>query len=124
MRRAVTPLTGLQVVFRAPLWPLLGQLRYVLYSVTTPSAPGAFFPAGPDDRWVYAPGVAMNDVTTAHADVLAAMIRVGAGADVDVGIERVVRSTRPARSLPGSASGGPFSLETRRIGSRRAAERG
>ena len=56
-------LTGLQVVFRAPLWPLLGQLRYVLYSVTTPSAPGAFFPAGPDDRWVYAPGVAMTHVT-------------------------------------------------------------
>ena len=80
------PLTGLQVVFRAPLWPLLGQLRYVLYSVTTPSAPGAFFPAGPDDRWVYAPGVAAK---SEDVDVLTAMIRVGAGADVDVRLERV-----------------------------------
>ena len=79
-------LAGLQVVFRAPLWPLLGERRYVLYSVTTPSAPGAFFPAGPDDRWVYAPG---TDRMNEDAGVLAAMIRAGAGADVAVRIERV-----------------------------------
>jgi len=76
----------LQVLFRSPLWRLLGDRRYVLYSVTTPSAPGAFFPAGPDDRWVYAPGI---DRTNEAPDVLAAMIRAGAGADVDVRIERV-----------------------------------
>ena len=79
-------LAGLQVVFRAPLWPLLGERRYVLYSVTTPSAPGAFLPAGVDDRWVYAPGA---DEMHEDAGALAAMIRVGAGADVDVRIERV-----------------------------------
>ena len=80
------PLAGLQVLFRSPLWRLLGDRRYVLYSVTTPPAPGAFFPAGPDDRWVYAPGI---DRTNEDPDVLAAMIRAGAGADVDVRIERV-----------------------------------
>jgi 2-polyprenyl-6-methoxyphenol hydroxylase-like FAD-dependent oxidoreductase len=79
-------LAGLQVVFRAPLWQLLGERRYVLYSVTTPSAPGAFFPAGVDDRWVYAPGA---DTMNEDAGALAAMIRAGAGADVDVRIERV-----------------------------------
>ena len=38
---------------RAPLWPLLGVRRYALYWVT--ETPGLFLPAGPDDRWVYAP---------------------------------------------------------------------
>ena len=46
---------GVQVVFRAPLRELLGDVRYALYSVTTPAAPGLFLPAGPDDRWVYGP---------------------------------------------------------------------
>ena len=78
-------LAGVQVVFRAPLWELLGERRYVLYSVTTPSAPGAFFPAGPDDRWVYAPG---TDRSNEDPDALAAMIRAGAGFDVDVRVER------------------------------------
>jgi putative polyketide hydroxylase len=85
-------LAGLQVVFRAPLWQLLGERRYVLYSVTTPSAPAAFLPAGVGDRWVYAPGAdAMNE----DADALAAMIRVGAGADVEVRIERVGQFRSP-----------------------------
>ena len=52
---ADTGLSGVQVVFRAPLWELLGDLRCVLYSVTSPSAPGIFLPAGATDRWVYGP---------------------------------------------------------------------
>ena len=48
---------GVQVVFRAPLWDLLGDLRYGLYVVTTPEAPGLFLPAG-RDRWVYGPDAA------------------------------------------------------------------
>jgi hypothetical protein len=44
---------GVQAVFRAPLWPLLGDVRYGMYYVRTPDAPGTFLPAGRDDRWVY-----------------------------------------------------------------------
>ena len=53
--------SGVQVVFRAPLWQLLGDLRYALYVVSTPGAPGLFLPAGRDDRWVYGPS-ASEDV--------------------------------------------------------------
>ena len=56
-RAATGAYGGVQVLFRAPLWALLGDLRYALYVVTTPDAPGLFLPAGPDDRWVYGPAL-------------------------------------------------------------------
>jgi 2-polyprenyl-6-methoxyphenol hydroxylase-like FAD-dependent oxidoreductase len=46
MRDREGALGGVQVVFRAPLWRLLGNLRYALYVVTTETAPGLFLPAG------------------------------------------------------------------------------
>jgi putative polyketide hydroxylase len=42
------------VLFRAPLWELLGTHRYGIYSVDHPEGPGTFLPAGRDDRWLYA----------------------------------------------------------------------
>ena len=83
--------SGVQVVFRAPLWELLGDLRYALYVVSTPGAPGLFLPAGADDRWVYGPS-ASEDVerTPDFGEArLAALIREGAGVDVDPRIERI-----------------------------------
>lgn len=83
---------GLQVVFRAPLWPLLGSSRYALYHVTTPAAPGLFLPAGPDDRWVYGPTLATEDAQSADLEPthLAEAIRQGAGVvDLDLHIERI-----------------------------------
>ena len=83
--------SGLQVVFRAPLWEMLGELRYALYVVSTPSAPGVFLPAGRGDRWVYGPSSSedvdrMPDFGEAR---IAALIREGAGVDLDPHIERM-----------------------------------
>jgi 2-polyprenyl-6-methoxyphenol hydroxylase-like FAD-dependent oxidoreductase len=54
------PMTGpdrlseaLTVQFRAPLWQVLGERRYGIYSVTRPGAEGVFLPAGGGDRWLY-----------------------------------------------------------------------
>ena len=44
---------GAQVLFRAPLWDVLGEHRYGIYSVTRADAGGVFVPAGRGDRWLY-----------------------------------------------------------------------
>ena len=67
MRDHVGAYGGVQVVFRAPLWNLLADLRYALYFVTTPVAPGLFLPAGRDDRWVYGPGQSSDVVDPRRA---------------------------------------------------------
>jgi putative polyketide hydroxylase len=84
---------GVQVVFRAPLWPLLGDLRYALYVVTTPAAPGIFLPAGRDDRWIYAPALS-PDREQRPPDLEPAWfveaMRQGSGvADLEPRIERI-----------------------------------
>ena len=40
------------VQFRAPLWELVGEHRYVIYSLTDPPARTSLLPAGRDDRWL------------------------------------------------------------------------
>jgi 2-polyprenyl-6-methoxyphenol hydroxylase-like FAD-dependent oxidoreductase len=83
---------GVQVVFRAPLWQLLGTKRYALYVVTTPGAPGVFLPAGRGDRWVYAPSLLPGGESPDAFDPaqLVPLMREGAGvADLDPLIERV-----------------------------------
>jgi 2-polyprenyl-6-methoxyphenol hydroxylase-like FAD-dependent oxidoreductase len=92
MRDRDGALGGVQVLFRAPLWELLGSLRYALYVVTTPSAPGLFLPAGPDDRWVYAPSLpsGVDPASDLEASRLADAIRGGAGVEeLDPRIERI-----------------------------------
>jgi putative polyketide hydroxylase len=84
--------SGVQVVFRAQLWELLGSLRYALYVVTTPNAPGLFLPAGGDDRWVYGPSASEDVEHPPDLDParLAASIREGAGvAGLDPFIEHI-----------------------------------
>ena len=83
---------GVQVVFRAPLRELLGSVRYALYVVTTPTAPGLFLPAGRGDRWVYGPSSPSDVAEPADLDParLAELIRRGAGAgELDLHIERI-----------------------------------
>ncbi|HWM72143.1 MAG TPA: FAD-dependent monooxygenase [Nocardioides sp.] len=46
-------MTGIQVVFRAPLWDVLGEHRHLLYSLTDPGGTGTLLPAGQGDRWLY-----------------------------------------------------------------------
>jgi 2-polyprenyl-6-methoxyphenol hydroxylase-like FAD-dependent oxidoreductase len=83
---------GVQVVFRAPLWHLLGSHRYGLYVVTDPAAPGLFLPAGRGDRWAYGPAVPSDAEQPPDLDPtwLAEAIREGAGvAELDLRIEHI-----------------------------------
>ncbi|MGZ4666612.1 MAG: FAD-dependent monooxygenase [Frankiaceae bacterium] len=82
----------LSVLFRAPLWKLLGDARYVLYAVTAGEGAGTFLPAGRDDRWLYAR--AWDPWTERLADYtesrVAEYIRLGAGdAGLSPRIERI-----------------------------------
>jgi putative polyketide hydroxylase len=44
---------GVTVVFRAPLWDVVGVHRYGIYWIEHPEADGSLLPAGTGDRWVY-----------------------------------------------------------------------
>jgi putative polyketide hydroxylase len=76
--------------FRAPLWELLGDLRYGIYHVTHPQGAGLLAPAGRGDRWIYvrmhAPGSPLVERTE---DAVAARIQSAAGVpDLEPQIER------------------------------------
>ena len=51
--RARPAARGGTALFRAPLWEMLGDVRYGLYATNHPEAEGSFLPAGPGDRWLY-----------------------------------------------------------------------
>lgn len=88
-------LSGLQAVFRAPLWPLLGPHRYGLYVVT--EVPGLFLPAGTDDRWVYAPAVEPGRPAL-RPDQIMELIRRGAGVErLPVRVDSVREFRSPAQ---------------------------
>jgi putative polyketide hydroxylase len=76
--------------FRAPLWKLVGDLRYGIYAITHPEAKGLLAPAGRGDRWIYvrmhAPGSRLVERTE---DAVARRIRSAAGvADIEPRVER------------------------------------
>jgi 2-polyprenyl-6-methoxyphenol hydroxylase-like FAD-dependent oxidoreductase len=78
-------------LFRAPLWEMLGDVRYGLYATNHPEAEGSFLPAGPGDRWLYGtmwePGT--DERSSFTEERLTGMIRLGAGvADLEPRIER------------------------------------
>jgi len=52
VQATIPQLVAQSVVFHAPLWEVLGDQRYLLYAVESPT-PGTLLPAGRDDRWVY-----------------------------------------------------------------------
>jgi putative polyketide hydroxylase len=77
-------------VFRAPLWDVLGEHRYGIYSVDRADASGTFLPAGRDDRWIYGTWVDPEEIEGYAAERFVRRIRAGAGvAGLDVAIERV-----------------------------------
>lgn len=90
---------GVLVVFRAPLWDVLGDHRYALYAVTDPTAPGLFLPAGGPDRWIYGSGVPTDDERSPGVDAprLADAIRRGAGVPLDPRIEHIGSFHSPAQ---------------------------
>jgi putative polyketide hydroxylase len=77
-------------VFRAPLWPVVGEHRYGIYSVSDPRGAGTFLPAGRGDRWVYGTWVEPDDVAGWTAERFVRRIRAGVGVgDLEVSIERI-----------------------------------
>jgi putative polyketide hydroxylase len=76
-------------LFRAPLWRLVGEHRYGIYSVEHPDGAGTFLPAGRGDRWGYGTWVDPQDVEGYTPQRFVQRIRAGAGiADLEVSIER------------------------------------
>jgi putative polyketide hydroxylase len=76
-------------LFRAPLWRVVGEHRYGIYSVAHPDGAGTFLPAGRGDRWGYGTWVDPRDVDAYTPERFVRRIRAGAGiADLDVSIER------------------------------------
>jgi 2-polyprenyl-6-methoxyphenol hydroxylase-like FAD-dependent oxidoreductase len=72
-------------VFRAPIWDVVGERRYGIYSVDG----GTLLPAGPSDRWVYGKFVAPDEMEGYPQERIVAGIREGAGVpDLPVSIER------------------------------------
>jgi len=74
-------------IFRAPLWELVGEHRYGIYSV---DGGGTFLPAGRGDRWGYGKFVGPQDVDGFTPERFVESIREGAGVgDLNVSIERI-----------------------------------
>ena len=69
------------VQFRAPLWELVGEHRYVIYAVTDRPAGGSLLPAGRGDRWLYGVGwdPAREQLSDYADDRLRAMIARATG---------------------------------------------
>ena len=71
---------ALSVLFRAPLWEVVGRHRYGIY-VTDLPGPGTFLPAGQGDRWLYgfSSDPRVERVADLSEDQLIAQIRTGVG---------------------------------------------
>ena len=73
-------------VFRAPLWDVVGEHRYGIYSV---DGAGTLLPAGPDDRWIYGTFVDPDGMGSHPHEWFVERIRAGSGrGDLPVSIER------------------------------------
>lgn len=88
------------VLFRAPLWDVLGGRRHGLYVITQPVAAGIFVPVGADDRWLYGQETAEGQQPLADmsADALTQLLRSASGVPtLRPRIERVGRFTFAAQ---------------------------
>ena len=84
-------MSGIQVVFRAPLWDVLGEHRHLLYSLTDPEGSGTLLPAGQGDRWLFGlqAGYHHEQGCEPSADELRRRIQRASGVDgLDVRLER------------------------------------
>lgn len=92
MRGSDDLLGGITSLIRAPLWEILGDLRYGIYAVNHPEAESLFLPAGPGDAWGYGyllpPSV--RDPELPSHEQLTDRIRLAAGiSDLPVAIARL-----------------------------------
>jgi putative polyketide hydroxylase len=76
-------------IFRASLWPVVGEHRYGIYSTSQEPGAGTFLPAGRGDRWYYGNWVEPQEVESYTPERFVQLIRAGSGiADLEVAIER------------------------------------
>jgi len=83
---------GARIEFRAPLWEVVGEHRYVVYTVTDPEGSGVFVPAGGGDRWVF--GTVVSDLDdpewTPTRDKMRRRVLAAIGVDgFEIDIERL-----------------------------------
>jgi 2-polyprenyl-6-methoxyphenol hydroxylase-like FAD-dependent oxidoreductase len=102
---------AVSVLFRAPLWEVVGPWRHGLYMVGQEDAGGVMVPVGRDDRWVY--GVLWSPdepvpSTFEEADVVSRIRRAAGVPDLDVCIEMTGRFTFAAQVASTFRSGGVF----------------
>ena len=97
-------------LFRAPLWAVLGEHRYGIYSVDDPHGAGTFLPAGRGDRWVYGTWVEPEEVRGLHGPSAscAGSARAPGVADLDVAIERTGAFTFAAQLADRFRAGNVF----------------
>jgi putative polyketide hydroxylase len=111
MRGSDDVLAGITALFRAPLWDVVGERRFGIYSVTHPGGEGSFLPAGPGDRWGYGYLVDAPDLSwpLPSARDLASRIRVAAGIDdLPVRIGRIGAFTSAAQLADSFRAGRTF----------------
>jgi putative polyketide hydroxylase len=67
-------------LFEAPLWPVVGERRYGIYSIVHPEAAGVLLPAG-GDRWIYGRtgGPDAGALLPGEDEAVVALIRAAAG---------------------------------------------
>jgi putative polyketide hydroxylase len=96
-------------LFRAPLWPVVGDHRHGIYSVDRPEGAGTFLPAGRGDRWTYGTWVERHEIDHYTPQRFVERIRAGAGiADLDVAIERTGSFTFAAQLADRFRAGNVF----------------
>ena len=97
----------LSVLFRAPLWELLGDHRYAIYFITAAARSPVFVPAGLPDRWVFATEWDSEPAQIAaldHSGVIGWIREAAGDHTLEVQIESVaLRAVRrpPGGALPG-----------------------
>jgi 2-polyprenyl-6-methoxyphenol hydroxylase-like FAD-dependent oxidoreductase len=96
-------------LFRAPIWDLVGDRAYVLYSIQHPDAGGVALPAG-GDRWLYAAmGPTGSGVAGLSEEQMVRRIRLAAGdAGIDPQIERIGSFTFAAQLAARYREGNAF----------------
>ena len=104
-------MSGFQVVFRAPLWDVLGPHRHLLYSLTDPEGSGTLLPAGQGDRWLFGlqAGYHHEPGGEPSADEIRRRIQRASGVDgLDVRLERFGGFTSGAQLADAFRAGDVF----------------
>lgn len=76
--------------FTAPLWELLGDLRYGIYPIVHPEASGIFVPSGRGDQWLYGAAADALDPDRPVEEEVTRLIRIASGMpDLEPRIEEI-----------------------------------